>query len=205
MAAWQTAATFEPMKPFGHTAILLALAVLLGACATEKTVTKTQVKKDWRGKTVPFTVGKDKDGNPVMKSDRRSSFEGREGYVGGGKKFSGKNYATQSYGKKNWFGSKVFGKKQYQGNTDAGRYQKEPWFVRKQALASGKRARADGESYSVNPFRTSSAREQGGARIKRTTDAETSVRRRVYKQPDIIHWKEQKGLTIKDTNRMLGR
>jgi len=27
----------------------------------------------------------------------------------------------------------------------------------------------------------------------------------VYKQPDIIDWKEQQGLGVKDTNRMLGR
>jgi len=31
------------------------------------------------------------------------------------------------------------------------------------------------------------------------------VRRRVYEQPDIIDWKEQQGLGVKDTKRMLGR
>ena len=41
--------------------------------------------------------------------------------------------------------------------------------------------------------------------MKHTSDAETDVRRRVYKQPDIIDWKEQQGLGVKDTNRMLGR
>ncbi|MFK7909527.1 MAG: hypothetical protein AB8F34_02890 [Akkermansiaceae bacterium] len=179
--------------------------MFFGACATEQTVTKTQVKKDWRGETLPFTVGKDKDGNPVMKSDRRSSFEGRSSNIAGDQSYSKKDYNTKSYRKKSWFGSKIFGKKEYQGNTDANRFKSEPWFVSKQANASGKRARADGKSFGVNPFRTKSATEQTGRSIARTSDAETDVRRRVFMQPDITHWKKQKGLSVSDTNRMLGR
>ena len=168
-------------------------------------MTKTQVRKDWRGKEVPFTVGKDKDGNPVMKSDRRSSFEGKTSGLVGGRDFQGKDYTKTSYRKKRWFGNTVFSKKEYRGNTDASRYKREPWFVQKQASASGKRSRADGKNYSVNPFSTTAARERQAVQISRTSDAETSVRRRVFKQPDIIHWQEQRGLTIKDTNKMLGR
>lgn len=186
--------------------LAIGMVVLLGACATEQEVTKTQVKKDAWGRDVGFSLGKDKDGNPVMKSDRRSSFEGKRSQIAGGRDFSGRDYTTKSYRKKRWSGSnRIFGKKEYQGNTDARGYQKEPWFVRKQANSQNKRARADGRAYSVNRFRTGSAREQNGRRIARVSDAETDVRRRVFKEPEIIHWKEQKGMSVKDTNRLLGR
>lgn len=197
--------TVDPMRRICHVLALSALTLFLGACGSEQTVTKTQVKKDAWGNPERFSVGKDKDGNPVMKSDRRSSLEGKRSMMASNRDFSGKDYTKESYRKKRWLRNTVFGRKQYEGNTDASQYKREPWFVQKQARASGQRARADGKSYRVNPFRTSGAREQSGRRIARTADAETTVRRRVFKQPDIIHWKEQRGLTIKDTNRKLGR
>lgn len=183
----------------------LGIAMLLGACASEQTVTKTQVRKDAWGRDERFSVGKDEDGNPMMKSDRRSSLEGKQNNMATSRDFQGKDYNSKSYRKKRWGGNTFFGRKKYEGNTDASKYNKEPWFVRKQAGAEGQRAYADGKSYSVNPFRTSGASEQGGARISRPQDAETNFRRRVYKQPDVTHWKNQKGLSVGDTNRMLGR
>ncbi|MCP5535586.1 MAG: hypothetical protein H7A51_05035 [Akkermansiaceae bacterium] len=187
--------------------ILLSIGVtmLLGACASEQTVTKTQVKKDAWGRDERYTVGKDKDGNPVMKSDRRSSLEGKQSNIAAGRDFQGKDYSTKSYRKKRWGGNTFFARKKYEGNTDASQYKKEPWFVQKQAAAAGQRAQADGKSYAVNPFKKSTAGEQGATRIAHTQDAETQVRRRVYKQPEITNWKDQKGLSVKDTNRMLGR
>jgi len=175
------------------------------SCGSEQTVTKTQVKKDAWGNDERYTVGKDKDGNPVMKSDRRSQLEGKRNHMDSNRDFSGKDYMAKSYRKKRWGGNTVFGNKKYEGNTDASRYKQEPWFVQKQASASGKTAYGSDKTYSVNPFSTSSAHEQGGTRIARTSDAETDVRRRVFVQPDITHWKNQKGLSIGDTNRKLGR
>ncbi len=193
------------MKIFSHILVFPTLVMLLGACASEQTVTKEQVRTDWRGRPEAFSVGKDKDGNPVMKSDRRSSLEGKRSNIAGSRDFNGQDYTKKSYRKKRWFGSSLFGKKEYQGNTDASRFKREPWFVQKQASASGQKARADGKSFAVNPFSTASAREQGGRRISRPADAETEVRRRVFMQPDITHWKKQQGVTVKDTNKMLGR
>ena len=189
------------------TRLLLTLGVvmLVGACATEQKVTKTQVKKDWRGRPEAFSVGKDEDGNPVMKSDRRSSLEGKRNTSFAGKDFRGEDYTKKSYRKKRWFGNSKYTKKEYQGNTDASSYKREPWYVRQQARAGDQRSRADGKRFAANPFRTGTAREQGASRMTRPSDAETNVRRRVFKQPEITHWKKQKGLSVKDTNRMLGR
>jgi len=141
----------------------------------------------------------------MMKSDRRSSMEGKDSNMASNRDFSGQDYSTKNYRKKRWGGNTFFGRKKYEGNTDASKYQKEPWFVKKQAGAQGQRASADRKSYSVNPFRRSTAREQGRTPISRTQDAESSIRRRVFQQPEITHWKNQKGLSVGDTNKMLGR
>lgn len=186
-------------------AILAGLAGLLMSCASEQTVSKKQVKKDPWGNEERFSVGKDDDGNPVMKSDRRSSLEGKNSHMVANRDFNGKDYTAKSYRKKRWGGNTIFNRKKYDGNTDASRYQQEPWFARKKATASGQSANADGKPFSVNPFRTKTANEQGGTRIVHGSDAETDVRRRVFKQPNITHWKNQQGLSISDTNRKLGR
>ncbi len=190
---------------FVFASISCLVAMLLGSCASEQTVTKSQVKKDAWGRDESFSVGKDKDGNPMMQSDRRSSLEGKQSSVARGRDFSGKDYSKKSYRKKRWGGNTFFGRKKYEGDTDASRYQKEPWFVKKQAGLKDQRAGAEGKTYSVNPFRKSTANEQGGTRMSRTRDAETDFRRRVFKQPGITHWKNQSGLSVGDTNRMLGR
>lgn len=190
---------------FARFALLAVLGGLLTSCESEQTVTKTQVKKDPWGNNERFTVSKDKDGNPVMKSDRRSSMEGKTSHMASNRDFGGKDYTAKSYRKKRWGGNTIFNRKQYDGNTDASRYKNEPWFARKQAGASGQTAYADGKSYAVNPYGTTTAREQGGNRISRPSDAETDYRRRVYKEPDITHWKNQSGLSIGDTKRKLGR
>ena len=140
-----------------------------------------------------------------MESDRRSSFEGKSSSMTASQDFSGKDYTTKSYAKKRWGRDSVFERKQYQGNTDANQYKMEPWFVQKQALAEGKQASAEGQTYQTSDYAKSTALEQASSRMKHPSDAETDVRRRVYEQPDIIDWKEQQGLGVKDTKRMLGR
>ncbi|MGB0992873.1 MAG: hypothetical protein ACPG32_10445 [Akkermansiaceae bacterium] len=190
-----------------HLSILvLPIALMLMSCASERTVTKSKVKKDAWGKDSGWSMGKDEDGNMVAKSDRRSEFEGRSSSIAGsGRDFGGKDYTKKSYRKKRWGGNTIFNKKSYEGNTDASRYKTEPWFVQQQARAQGQRSAADGKSYRTGIFGTGSAREQSANRMEHKSDAHTAYRKRVYKQPGITHWKNQQGLSVKDTNRMLGR
>lgn len=180
---------------------------MLSSCSSEQTVTKSQVVKDPWGKPQNYSIGKDENGNPVMKSDRRSTFEGKQSSIAGHRDFRGKDYTSKSYRKKRWGGNTLFGgNKKYSGNTDANKYRNQPWFVQQQSRALAQRSRAEGKGYrKLGLFRTTQAREQSGRRLSRPQDAETNVRRRVYKQPGITHWKEQKGLSVGDTNRMLGR
>ncbi|BDS08913.1 hypothetical protein NT6N_39530 [Oceaniferula spumae] len=185
--------------------VVVGLGACLVSCGSEQTVTKEQVRKDAWGNKETFSVGKDKDGNPMMKSDRRSSMEGKTSHMASNRDFAGKDYSKTSYRKKRWGGNTIFGRKKYEGNTDASRYKQEPWFVQKQASAQGKTAYGSDKSFNVNPFSTSTAHEQGGRRVVHKSDAETDVRRRVFIQPDIMDWKKQQGLSISDTNRKLGR
>ena len=194
------------MSKLGRILILSVIGLLLASCASETTTTEHKVNKDAFGKELPFSVGKDADGNPMMKSDKRSRYENKNSNIESNRDFSGNDYTKKSYRKDRWGGDSHFGKKTYAGNTSADRYKKEPWYVRKQASSANKQATASNKNYSVNPFRRSGrASEQGGRRMTTTQDARTSNSRQSYKQPEITHWKEQNGLSVKDTNSMLGR
>lgn len=183
----------------------LVCALLLGACASETKVTRSQVKKDVWGRDEGYSVGKDEDGNPVMKSDKRSSFENKSSNITSNRDFSGKDYSTKSYRKERWGGDTTFDRKSFSGNTDVNRYKSEPLFVQKQADAAGQQANVRKKKFSFNPFRSKRASEQGVKRITTTEDAKISNRRQTYQQPDITDWKNQDGLSVGDTNRMLGR
>lgn len=180
-------------------------SLLFVACGSETTVSETQIKKDVWGNDEAYSIGKDADGNPVMKSDKRSSFENKSSQFGGNKDFQGKDYTASSYRKKRWGGNRDYGRKAYQGNRSADHYKNEPWFVRKQASASGKSAQGFNQSYAVNPYRTSSSSAGGRKQIQPKGNADIANRRKSYKQPEITPWKDQKGLTVGDTNSMLKR
>ena len=197
------------MNKYGHFSALflngIVCVLLLGACASEQKVTQSQVKKDAWGKDEQYSIGKDEDGNPVMKSDKRSSFENKSSNIASNRDFSGKDYTKKSYRKKRWGGGRSVDRKSFSGNADANRYRSEPLFVQKQAAPIGKQANVSKKKFSINPFRSKRATEQRGRSITTTQDAKISNRRQTYKQPDITDWKDQDSLSIGDTNRMLGR
>jgi len=197
------------VSKYGHISALffngIVCALLLGACASEQKVTQGQVKKDVWGRDEAYSIGKDEDGNPVMKSDKRSRFENKSSNIASNRDFSGKDYTKKSYRKKRWGGDTSFDRKSFSGNTDANHYRSEPLFVQKQAASTGKQVNGSNKKFSINPFRSKRVTEQGGRRITTTQDAKISNRRQTYKQPDITDWKDQDGLSIGDTNRMLGR
>jgi hypothetical protein len=177
----------------------------LGACASETTTTNHKVSKDAWGNDLPFSIGKDEDGNPMMKSEKRSGFENKTSNFASNRDFDGNDYTKKSYRKDRWGGNTSHTRKKYEGNTNADHYKKEPWYVRKQVASSGKQATASNKKFSVNPFRTSRATEQNARRITSKQDYKVSNRRQTYNQPTITDWKDQSTLSIKDTNSMLGR
>jgi hypothetical protein len=115
-----------------------------------------------------------------------------------------KEYKAGDYKKKSWWGDKDYAKKVYEGNTDANSLKKESLWGKKSAGEGSKLAREAGDNYGTKDYATGRAREEGDDGIRKISDAETDERRRVFTRPDVIPWKAQ-GLTVEDTNRMMGR
>ena len=179
---------------------------MLMSCAKERTVTKSQVVKGLFGRDAEFSPGTDDSGNPQMQSDKRSSFENTgANSMASGNNYSGKEYTKKSYRKERWGGDSDYKTKLFNGSKTASNYDKEPWFVKNQSSDYNQRANEGKKSFFTKLFGTSSAREQNGESLDRPSDAETDVRNRVFKQPEVIGWKDQQTLSISDTKSMLGR
>ena len=173
-----------------------------------RTVTKRKVDTDFFGNEHNFKIGKDEAGRPKVESDQRSSFESKaESSFGGGTSYQGSEFSKKSYRKKRWGGNSSYDVKSFAGRKQAANYSKEPWFVRNQAgaAAQGKEAKVAKKGFLTRVFGTSTAREQGAGNLDKPSNYQTDVRREVYKQPDVIHWKEQQGLSINDTKQLLAR
>jgi hypothetical protein len=146
----------------------------------------------------------DANGNWTPTNDRRSSFEAQAASQYSKGKFQKKDYKAGEYAKKSWWGNKDYGKKTYAGNTDGSRFQKSSRF-------DGKGAREQGDSaglsktYQTDAYATNAAREAGVKGVDRTSDAETDQRRKVYKAPAIIDWKEQRSMDLEQSKGILGR
>ncbi|NWK54331.1 hypothetical protein HW115_01820 [Verrucomicrobiaceae bacterium N1E253] len=185
--------------------LAMAALLMLTSCESERTMTQKKVNKDPWGNELPFSVGKDEHGNPMMQSDKRSSFENKSSQIAANKDFSGKDYTSKSYRKKRWAGDKSYQAKQFNARGDTSKYKHEPWYVRKQSGEQSVQAADSKKKFSINPFRSKRATEQTARRTSTTENVQVSKRRQSYKQPDVTDWKDQRGLTIQDTNGMLGR
>lgn len=146
----------------------------------------------------------DANGNWVPRSDRRSSFEsqGESPYFKGD--YRKKDYQAGEYAKKSWWGNKDYGRQSYQGETDGSRFQQSSRLDGQSAREGGRAARTP-DPYQTGTYATGSARESEAGGIARPSDAETDVRRRVYQQPDIIDWREQRALSVQQSRGILGR
>lgn len=146
----------------------------------------------------------DADGNWRPVSDKRSSFEskGASPYFKGG--YQKKDFKTGEYAKQSWWGNKDYGLKQYGGNTDGSRFQQDSRFSGKSAREAGSSAGLD-KTYQTDTYATHAAREAGKDGIRKTSDAETDSRRKMYTPPEIIDWKEQRAMNIEQSKSILGR
>lgn len=147
----------------------------------------------------------DSEGNWKPKVDRRSSFEsvGESPYFKGD--YAKKEYKAGEYSKKSWWGSKPYESKSYEGDVDGSRFAKTSRFNGTVARDGKQSAREGGTSYQTEGYATSQARETDGKRLDRPSDAETDVRRRVFQQPDIIDYRDQRKLSLQQTKSFLGR
>jgi hypothetical protein len=191
-------------------AFLLA-AVLGTSCAKDGEGTGSPVESGSRPLSQRLNENNgyttDADGNWVPRNNRRSSFEsqGASPYFQGGNSSQGKEYKTGDYARKSWWGNKEYGRQSWQGNTDGTRFEQKSRFDGRTAGEAGTGSNSSDTRYQTSTQATGSARESTARRMDKPSDAETDIRRRVYPQPQIVAWGEQRSLSVEQSRGILGR
>lgn len=146
----------------------------------------------------------DANGNWKPQTDRRSSFETMGQDPSGKKQLRKREYQAGDFAKKSWWGNKSYGRESYTGNTDASR-------LKTQSQAEGKMApetstqMAKSERYDTATYATGDARERRGSAIEKGSVDEIENRRKVFQQPEVIDWREQRSLSLDESRGFLGR
>lgn len=133
-------------------------------------------------------------------------------FAGANHEFQGgnKEFKTDLYQKKSFWGDKEYAKKVYGGNTDGSRFMKDSQFGAKTANEGGVAAHDAGKQYATNNYggATKAAREAGRSGVDRKSDAEADYRRRVsneFAESPVLDWKQQREMSIQETRKLLGR
>ena len=190
-------------------ASLLALCLITSQCA-EKKVTN-EASETSRPRTLTERLNskekqgyfKDSEGNWKSNSNKRSSFESAGQASMGKKDFNTKKFNPGNYEKKSWWGNREYKPQQYAGNTDASRFATTAPDAGKSAAEAGNSSFFSGKKVDANRITRQGAREESATGLSRPSDAETDLRRKVYQEPTIIDWREQRALQIKDTKSWL--
>lgn len=115
-----------------------------------------------------------------------------------------KPYKTGEYTKTAWGGKKEVSRQSYTGNTGASSLPKASRLQGLGAREASTAAKTPG-SYETGDYKTSAAREGSAKDLDKPSDAETDVRRRVFPEPEISSWKQQRALDVTTTKSILGR
>ena len=117
-----------------------------------------------------------------------------------------KPYKTGEYAKTEWTGNKKdLPKQAYTGNTDGSRFHTSSRIQPDDAHESGNAAVAIPGDYKTGTYKTSTAREAGAKPIAKPSNAIVDQRRRVFPEPEVSSWKQQRALDVKATKSILGR
>lgn len=147
----------------------------------------------------------DASGNWVPKVDKRSSFESQGDSHNFKGEYNGKTYKAGEYAKQSWWGNKEYGRQSYSGDTDGSRFQQKSRLDGQSAReTTGDTANIAGP-YQTGAYATSPAREAGRKNLPKPSNAETDVRRRVFAQPEITDWRQQRSITLEQSKGILGR
>jgi hypothetical protein len=186
----------------------LVFCVFLGACADKGVDPSMPAVAGHKGLQERLSEGggykQDANGQWVPKSDKRSHYDsqGESPYFKG--KVKTEQYKAGEYAKKSWWGSRDFGTKGYNADTDGSRFQTKARQDGLTARDSGDSARESG-LFKTNTLDRKGARESGASPLDRPTDAEVESRRGLYKAPSIIGWREQRSMSMEQSKGILGR
>ena len=186
------------------------LPLLLASCASDKdksatAATPAPVRKSLNERMTESNGYKqDSKGNWIPQTDRRSDFEGKSNTSFANKDYKKQEYKTGDYTKKSFWGNKEYAAKPYAGNTDGSRFQKASRLQGQGAREAGTNAKIP-DPYQTGTYATGAARETGATPISKSANADIDNRRKNYKQPDMIDWREQRSLTKDQATGILGR
>jgi hypothetical protein len=185
--------------------------MLLIGCANE---TKENVRVEPAQSTVPQTLAQrlseaggykqDAEGNWVPTSNKRSSFELQRESPHFKDKFEKETYKAGDYEKKSWWGKKTYEVSEYKGDTDGSRFQTEAELHGKEIKYMDKRV-PTGDPYKTNRLEYGSAGEADAKHMDKSRNDYVESRKRVFKQPSIIDWDEQRKLSLEQSRGILGR
>ncbi len=146
----------------------------------------------------------DANGNWVPQNDKRSSFESQGESAYFKKDFKKQEYRTGDYSKKSWWGNKQVDRQSYAGATDGSRFQKSAGLQGQGARESGNSANLP-DSYQTDGYATGSARETSNPNLARPSNDGIENRRKVFPEPVIVDWREQRSLSVEQSKGILGR
>jgi hypothetical protein len=146
--------------------------------------------------------------NPLMQKGGEQA--AKEGVNRDNRYFEGelakREFEAKDYTKKSFWGTKDYAKQVYEGPTDGSRFMKGSSFNTQGGARENTMVSPDsGSAFATGRHKTGAARENETSNISKTSDANTDSRRKVFVQPEITDWRDQRGLTIDDTRSMLGR
>lgn len=196
------------MKPVRSAACLLL--VLTASCGTDadKPASTPQARKSMNerfggGGRDPNSFQQDANGKLMINDSKRSYYESKGESYYGGKEFKKQEYKAGDYAKKSWWGNKEYDRQAYDGNTDGSRFQTPSDLQGKGAREAGSAADIP-DKYQTGTYATGSANEAGNAPIKKGTNDAIENRRKVFEQPEIIDYREQRALTVDQSKSLLG-
>lgn len=191
--------------------LLVTLSALLSQCAdkADNSQAAAEASKprsmnerfNARGKEGYY---QDSEGNWKIKEDKRSSFESVGRSPLGNREYSGKAYNPGTVEKQSWWGNTRYQKQAYLGNTSADQYHTTANDAGKRANETGSRSIFSRKSVTTRNIDRTNATESGRTNAMQATDAARETER-AYAQPDIIDWKEQRSLQLKDTKSWLNK
>lgn len=146
----------------------------------------------------------DAEGNWKPTNDKRSSFEGQGATYDSKKSYRKETYQTGDYAKKSWWGNKEYGRQSYSGNTDGSRFQTPSRLQGQGAREANTHAKIP-DSYQTDLYQTGAARETGTSSIAKPSNDGIENRQKVFQQPEIIDWREQRELSMEQSKGILGR
>lgn len=188
--------------------LIVLLSVLLASCAKDSAANKSAAAPAHKSLNERLNekngYAQDANGNWKAQNDKRSEFEGKGESYYAKKDFQQTSYKTADYAKQSWWGNQDYARKSYTGNTDGSRFQKPSSSQSQSAQESSTAAHLPTDPYKTSGYTTGAAHEAGTAPVRKTSNTAIDDRQKVFQQPDIIDWKEQRGLSMDQSKGLLG-